>query len=203
MESPRKTRCATELLAPVTRALYEGIRTRRASPRHRLAMRLYTSGLVPTKAAAADAAGLSRSSFYLMTMPSIVNPDLGRIQDALDLRIQNEAEDIAVVLRTVGREAVMEIRKVMKQGSNEKLRLEAAKDLADRSTETSKILKAQITTASLGAADAKELAAALVEAAKSQAEYRAATQGNFVRVEMGAPGAPAQLPKPVVGELPG
>lgn len=150
------------------------------SPRVRMAARLYATGAVPTKTAAAKAVGLNKEWFTVM---SNHNPQVIRLVNEIDERIDDESVDMSTVLRTLGREAIKKITGLMNTASKEEIQLKAAVDLADRSTETSKIQKVQLEATQISKVDAKGLAEALVEAARVKQLYSGQVQKDFVRVD--------------------
>jgi len=166
------------------------------SPRHRMAARLYASGALPSKRSAALAMGLSPSSLYLMTAPGIQNPGMRRIEDDIDAKIHDQTVQTSSVLQLIGREAILKLRGLMRGASSEGLQFKAAQDLADRSPETSKTIKAAIISAPLDSKDAKELAIAMVQAANARRTYASQVEGDFVRVDLGKPADLGILDKP-------
>lgn len=155
------------------------------SPRLRAAMRLYSSGAVRTKGEAADAVGLNRQYLYLMSSPGIGNTHLRQITEEVDAALQDRTVDMSSVLSLLGRRAVGVIHEMMEYSESDMLRFKAAQDLADRSPETSKTIKAAVANVHLTGADAKELAAALVSSARVKEQYAHVAEGDFVRVDLG------------------
>jgi hypothetical protein len=146
------------------------------------ATRLYESGAVRTKAEAADAVGLSRGAMYVMTSPKVDNPHLKQLREEIDGAIADRTIDMSVVLALLGRRALTVINEVMEESDSDGLRLKAAQDLADRSPETSKTIKAAVANVNISGADAKELASALVRSARVKEKYAHVAEGDFVRV---------------------
>lgn len=151
---------------------------RTVSPRVRMATRLYASGTCPTKKAAAEAVGLHPAWLGHMTRS---NEETKRIMGAVDGQIMDQTVEMSGVLRLIGREAIRRIRDLM-SSEHEPVALKAAIDLADRSTETSKIQRHEIAVAHITSEDAKELAKSLVEAARVREQFATAALGNIVRV---------------------
>lgn len=152
-----------------------------------MAARLYSAGAVPTKKSAALAMGLHPGGFYLMTSPAVSNPEMGRIQDEIDRQIHDQTIQVSSVLQLIGREALLKLRRLMNNSGSELIQFKAAQDLADRAPDTSKTIRAAIITAPLDSKDAKEIARAMVEAARARQEYSPQVQGDFVRVDLGKP----------------
>lgn len=154
----------------------------------RLAARLYASGACETKRAAALAVGLHPSYFTLVSSPGSkqFQPEVKRIMDEVEQAIQDKTVDMSAVLQTVGREALLRMRGLMKDSQNEAIVVKAAADLLDRSPETSKIHKHQVAAFSVSGDDAKLLAAAMVRSAQAResSEGLEAASGDFVRVPL-------------------
>jgi hypothetical protein len=142
--------------------MIEALRRTEPSPRVRMAIHLYTSGVCGTKREASAAAGLHPN--YL-TMISNSSEPVQRLMDTLTSRIEDETVDSSAVLRTLGRKGIAKIYSLMETAAKEDVQLKAAQDLADRSPETQKTQRLEVSGLSLGASDAKELARALVESA--------------------------------------
>lgn len=87
------------------------------------------------------------------------------------------------VLSLLGREAVGKLRGLMDSNS-EMIQLKAAQDLADRSPETSKTIKHEVASITISGQDAKEMAEALVESARSREKFSHLAAEDFVQVEM-------------------
>lgn len=169
-------------LAPSTQRFYTQFRYRKPTPRLRLAERLYQSGAVPTKKAAARAAGLNPVTYYAMTMPRVGNEQIHQIGDDIDAAIHDRTINMSKVLALLGRKAVGKLNGLMDSNS-EMIQLKAAQDLADRSPETSKTIKHEVASISLSGQDAKEMAQALVESARSRDKFSHLVDGDFVKVE--------------------
>ena len=153
------------------------------TPRVKHACRLYASGAVATKSEAADAVGLNPTYFSVITQPGHKRamPEAIQLIDEIQQKIEDKTVDLSSVVQLVSREALQEVRNLMKESKNEAIKLKAASDILDRNPETSKTQKIQATSFSLGAEDAKQLAHALVVSARAQAEIPPVT-GDFVRI---------------------
>ena len=181
-------------LAPSTRAVYDSMRKREISPRLRAAHRLYSSGAVPSKRAAAEAVGLHPQYYYLMSSPQVGNPGLRLLRDEIDEAIQDKTIDMSRVLTMIGRKAIQSLYEIMQMSDSEGLRLKAAQDLADRSPETSKTIKHAVANINISGADARDIAAALVSSAKAREEFAHVAEGDFVRVDMKDDTEATQIP---------
>ncbi len=152
---------------------------RSPSPRIRLAARMYASGAVPTKNAAADAAGIDRAWFNTM---SNHNEETRRIVGQIDQQIEDQSVEMSGILRALGRKALKRIHDLM-YATDEQVAVRAAVDLADRSPETAKVHKIQDVTPHLSRQDAQTLAAALIEGARIKQRFGEEVKGDFVRVD--------------------
>lgn len=155
-------------------------RVAKASPRVKMAARMYASGAVRTKREAARMAQIGPEWFTTM---SNHNPETKRIVDEVDGAIADQSIDMSTVLRTLGREAIGRIRGLMRE-DNPHIALKAAVDLADRSSEVSKIQRHEIATMNVRPEDAKSLAEALVAAAEARRLYSEQVKGGLVRVQL-------------------
>lgn len=175
-------------------ALVRAAREAKASPRIRMAARLYASGACRTKREAARVAQINPEWFTTM---SNHNPETRRIADAVDAAIDDQSVDMSTTLRTIGREAIKKIRGLM-EADNPHIALKAAVDLADRSPEVSKIHKHEVAgQMSVRPDDAKMLAEALVAAAEARRRYVDQVKDGFSRVEVEVALAP--VPKHIIG----
>lgn len=150
-------------------------KVQRLSPRVKMALRAYLTGAVRTKKEAAEVFGVTRE--YL----SMVNrsPAGRELEHRVDGKIEDQALDTSKLLSLLSKEAVLTTAAIMRKGDKEENRLRAAIDLADRGPETSKIQKHQVESVTLTGKDVKELAAAMVQAARLKEQFAEATEGNF------------------------
>lgn len=175
-------------------------RAGRCIPRIRHAARLYASGAVKTKQEAALAVGVNPSYFNVVTQPGHArsNPKIIALMDQIEQSIHDKTVSLSSVIESVSREAVTEMRTLLKNSNNEAIRLKAASDILDRNPETSKTQKHQLSSFSLGSEDAKALAAALVKSAEAQRLYGSQVHGDFVRIPQETQDAgPGSLPTEV------
>lgn len=156
-------------------------RFKEPSPRVKLAAQLYGAGIVKTQAEASRAAGLSPN--YLSTLMN--NDRVRQLVTEAHTSIVDKTEDIQLALKELGRKGLKTIEAIMEdtQGVLPAVRLKAAIDLADRSNETTKIQKHQITSFSLDGDDVMALSKALVESSRTQERYRHEVQADFVRID--------------------
>ncbi len=154
------------------------------SPRAALAARLYASGACKTKGEAAEAAGLSKGYFYVLSSPKNGSERVRSLIEQVDSEIQSKTVDMSKVIELLGRRAVRNIADHMENASSEALRLKAATDLADRSPETQKTQRTIAASFSVDGEDAKALAAAMVESANIQKKYAHVAEGDYIEVNV-------------------
>lgn len=145
------------------------------SPRVRRGLALYASAAVRTKREASMAVGLHPSYITMLTNsnPLAMN-ELRRLMDSTD-----EANfDMVKLLNRLSLHALEVIAGTMTQGSSEALRLKAAQDLADRGPQTSKVQRHQVESWQIDPADAKRIAAAMVESAQIRQAHEAVLVGS-------------------------
>lgn len=151
------------------------------SPRVVAAATLYGSGAVGTKKEASEAAGLHPN--YLTMLTAAGNPEVNRIITESQRLVLDEAQSMSSVMQHLGRKAIAQIAGLMESSASERIRLEAAKDLADRTPTTAKTQSHTITSFSLNGDDAREIAAALVASSQARAVYAHEVADGFVRIE--------------------
>lgn len=154
------------------------------SARVKLAAMLYVTGACPTKRAASIAAGLHPQYFTMLTSPSRGSSATLELLDQLTVELQDKSIDMSVVMNRLGRLGLTKLAQLAIGGSNERIQLDAAKTLADRSPETAGIQKVQVDSLTLGQADAKAIAAALVESAKLADVYSDVAKHGLVELDV-------------------
>ena len=160
----------------------------RISPRVRLAARLYATGACATKQEAAEAAGLSPSYFSVVTAPGGESGPVAKRRQVndfmaeLDQKLEDKLISTSAALELLGRKALTKMGDLMENSGNQAIQLKAAQDLLDRSPETSKVQKIAAAGFTLDAADAKEMAAALVASARIRMQFEPEIMGDYVRV---------------------
>jgi hypothetical protein len=170
----------------------EGIRPSTAV---KTAIRLLVTGACKTKREAAVAAGLHPA--YLTQVTTHSAAVIAYLQD-MEALMTDKTADMSVVMNNLGRVGIAKIAQLAVAGGNERIQLDAAKTLADRSPDTAGIQKIQDAGLSLGAADAQALAAALIESAKLAAHFDHVAKNGLVEVDItqGATDAMPALPAP-------
>lgn len=164
------------------------------SPRVKLALRLYTSGICKTKRESAIAAGLSPQTLYMLTQPGAGSEPVKRLQSDLDHMLNDETVTMSHVLSRVGRRAIGRIAQIMETAKDETA-LKAAQDLADRSPDTQKTQRIHVDSFSLNGEDAKELAKALLESTNTERQFDHVATDGLVEIKLEAPETPL-LPAP-------
>lgn len=144
-----------------------------------MAARFYATGAAPTKKAAALAAGIHPAYFTTM---SVVNPEVSRMIGEIDTQINDQSISLSKIIALIARRAAGKVNQLI-DSQNEHIALKASSDILDRNPDTSKTIKASVTSFSLDGQDAKEIAAAMVQAARVKEQFRDIAVGNFVRVE--------------------
>lgn len=138
-------------------------------PRYKLAAKLYASGNAKNKKEAAELAGVNYQYFLMLSVHNTeIKEIIGDMEDAVDEKLLETPK----LLTRFGREAVMKVAQIMRTTKDEEVALKAAKDLADRSEDTSTIKKAKISSEqSISPDAARALAEALVTAARHRLEH--------------------------------
>lgn len=167
------------------------------SPRVRNAVRLYVTGACRTKREASLAAGLHPNYLTMLTAPGGGSDPVKEMMAEIHEMMNDKTIDMSVVVQRLGRMGLGKIAQLAMVGSNERIQLDAAKTLADRSPETAGIQKLQVEGLSIAESDAKALADALVESARLRAEYEYIAKDGLVEIDItqGAGDVP-RLPAP-------
>lgn len=148
------------------------------SARMRLAARFYATGAAPTKRSAALSAGLHPAYFTRM---SVINPEVRSLIGDIDTQINDQSIALSKIIATIARKAASKMNNLI-DSPNEHVALKASSDMLDRNPESSKTIKASITNFSLDGQDAKEIALAMVEAARVKERFRELAAGDFVKI---------------------
>lgn len=150
-----------------------------------MALRLYHSGAVPTKKDAALAAGLPPQTLYTVSSPIVADAQVKQLVTHVDQMVEDATVSTREIRERLARLALGKLGNLMNGAESERVQLDAAKDLADRGQETSKVQKMQVESWTLGDADAKLLAAAMVQAARVEQANRALEVQDFIKLEGG------------------
>lgn len=135
------------------------------TPRVKQALWLYKSGACKTKREASELAGLHPAYLSMLTAPNRGSEPVKRLADEIDTLLSDKAVDMSKVLQLTGRMAIGRMVKLMDSG-NERIALDSAKELANKSPETAGMLKVQVDPFTIDGLDAKQIAAALIESAR-------------------------------------
>jgi len=125
------------------------------------------------------------SDEYLSSLIGAGNPVVTGILDETDRALADKTITLSATIQLLARKAALRMQALI-QSNNEHIALKASSDILDRTPETSKTFRGTVTSWNLDSADAKDLAAALVEAAKVKASFAGVAAGDFVRVELEA-----------------
>ncbi len=147
-------------------------------PRTRAALRLYATGATKSIAEAARAVGASPASVYV----AHCTIDGQAIVNGVDKSVEEKTIDMAALLKKLGQKAVLKIETLMNTAGSENIQLAAARDLADRSPETSKVQKIQVEPFTLDPDAGKALAAALVEAAMVKGKFADQSKQDLIKI---------------------
>jgi hypothetical protein len=101
--------------------------------------------------------------------------------DSVDSQIREKVVDVSVLIERLSERAIGKLGSLMMAAQSEVVQFQAARDLADRGLRTAKIQRHQVETLTLNGRDAKEIADAIVAAAKLRAQ--AAEHGDLVLTE--------------------
>lgn len=102
--------------------------------------------------------------------------------DHTDRAMEDKLLTTQDLLVKLGRRAVENLSSLMEDDPSSKIRLEAAKDLADRSPETSKIQKHQVESFTLTGHDVQALAEALASGRSVQDQFAHLRTGNYNQI---------------------
>lgn len=152
------------------------------SPRVKLAVRLYTTGICKTKREAGEAAGLHPSYLTMLTGPNGSDP-VKNLMSEIDEQIANKTIETSAIIQSLGRKALGKMGKLMETGS-EGVQFRSAQDLLDRSPETSKTQRIETIAFSLDGEDAATLAKAMIESAKSDKDYDSIAEEGLMEVDL-------------------
>jgi len=154
----------------------------------RNALRLYVSGACKTKKEASTAAGLHPNYLTMLTGPNGSAP-VRNLMEEMEAQLHDKTLDMSHVMTYLGRKAAMTTGLLL-DSANERIKLDAAKELMDRSPETQKTQRVQVDAFSLDGKDVAGLISALTESARTEAEHAHAKDGivelsidNFERTE--------------------
>lgn len=154
------------------------------SPRVRHAVRLYTSGAVPTKKAAAEAVGMHPGT---LSMYMTHSPAVKQMMGLTDSQIHEKAVNMSGLLHELSVRALCTVSNIMENGGSEQVKLKAAIDLLDRGPQTGKIQKTANANFTIDGEDAKALASALIASSGVTDRFRGEVQGDYEKVQTDSP----------------
>lgn len=111
------------------------------------------------------------------------NPAVKALVALVDEKVHHQVTDIGEVIQALEVKALAKVHDLMEHGSNQKIQLDAAKDLLDRGTRTSKVQKIQSTNFHMTAQDAAMLAEKVAEARMAREIYAAQVDGGWDKIE--------------------
>jgi len=141
----------------------------------RNALRLYVSGACKTKREASAAAGLHPNYLTMLTGPN-GSPAVRNLMAEMEAQLHDATLDMSHVMTYLGRKAAMKAGLLLDSG-NERIALDAAKELMDRSPETQKTQRLQVDSFTLDGKDVWALIAALTESSTTRSEHVHAING--------------------------
>lgn len=157
----------------------------------RNALRLYVSGACRTKKEASTAVGLHPNYLTMLTSPTNGSEPVKKLMGELEETLQDKTFDMSHLVQYVGRKAFLSAARLL-DSQNERIILDAAKELMDRSPETQKTTKLQVDSFSLDGQDVTALVEALTESARFAAEHQHAAQGLIEVTDSEASTVPLQ-----------
>lgn len=150
-------------------------RQRRIKPRVRSAIKLYVTGAAKTQREAAEIVGVNPSTISKTLRHTPVGKQL---EQTLNGEIQRRAVELSVVIAKLSEKALNRIGGLMDSG-NEKVRLDAAKDILDRNPLTSKTHKISVDSLTLTGRDVKDLIQAMTSGRNLEEQFPSAASGDF------------------------
>lgn len=122
------------------------------------------------------AAGLHPNYLTMLTGPNGSEP-VRKLMSELEETLQDRTLDMSHMVEFLGRKALIRVGQLMDNSQNERIILDSAKELMDRSPELQKTQKLQVESFTLDGKDVAALAAALTEAAEVAERHQAARDG--------------------------
>ena len=121
------------------------------------------------------AAGLHPNYLTMLTGPN-GSPAVKNVMAEMEAALHDKTLDMSAVMQYLGRKALVKVGTLL-DSQNERIVLDSAKELLDRSPETQKTTKFQVDSFTLDGQDVAALISALTESAKVSAEHAAAANG--------------------------
>lgn len=156
-----------------------GIPIKQLSPKAKIALRAIALGAMKHREAA-QIAGV-----HPAYVSQLKNSEPGKnYMQQLDAKFEDSTIETSQLMTELGRKAVQKLAHLMEWSGQEAIQLRAAIDLADRSPETQKVQKHQVESFSLSGKDAKEIAAAMVQAAAVRQRFTAVENGDYIKIPL-------------------
>lgn len=148
------------------------------SPKAKLALKALAMGAATTNKEAGEIAGLHPAYVGVLK-----NTPVGTaFMEGAEQKLDEKLIETHSLMELLGREALQRMGGLMRFSNDENIILRASADLMDRAPSTQKIHKAQVESFSVDAETGKQIAAAMVEAARERANYGQAAAGSFVKI---------------------
>jgi hypothetical protein len=156
------------------------------TPKAKLALKALAMGAATTNTQAGAIADLHPAYVGVLKSTQVGAQYMAGLEGKIDEKLMDEMK----LMQLLGREALLKMGGLMRFSNDENIILRASADLLDRNPVTQKVHKAQVESFSVSSEDAREIAAAMVEAARERQRYAEAASGNFVKIaDIPAPGA--------------
>lgn len=120
----------------------------------------------------------------MLTAPNGGSDPVKEMMAEIHEMMNDKTVDMSVVVQRLGRMGLGKLAQLAMLGSNERIQLDAAKTLADRSPETAGMQKIQVDGLSISSLDAKALAEAMIESARLRAEFEHIAKDGLVEVDI-------------------
>jgi hypothetical protein len=154
------------------------LKVKHLSPAMKVALKALILGAAKTNIEAGKISGLHPA--YIGQMK---NTPLGKgFMQAHEDKVDEKLVDTSAVMELLGREAMFKMAGLMRFSADENIILRSAADLMDRAPTTQKVQKHQVESFTIGPAEARDLAAAMVESARERAKFIGVQQGDYVKI---------------------
>lgn len=140
------------------------------------ALRLYVTGACRTKREASEAVGLHPLYLTMLTAPGSGSQPVKDLLAEYEAQLHDKTLDMAHVMQYLGRRAALRTGLLL-DSNNERIALDASKELMDRSPETQKTQRLQLDSFTLDGKDVAALVSALAESATTASKYANAVDG--------------------------
>lgn len=166
----------------------------------RNALRLYVSGACKTKKEASAAVGLHPNYLTMLTSQANGSEPVKHLMGEMEEALQDTTLDMTQLVTYLGRKALMQVARLSELSQNERIILDASKELMDRSSELQRTQRLEVNSFTLDGKDVESLVAALTESSTVAREHAYAAAGlNEVVIDnfdQGPPAATTMQPVP-------